>query len=155
MKAMGIDLGQARVGLALADDLGMMAHPLETITVKKVPDLAGYIAGVVSREKVGTVVLGLPRNMDGSHGPAAAKTKEFGEKLKGKMAKMGEVKLVYWDERMTSVAAQRALHDAGRDVKKSRPVIDQVAAQMILQGYLDALALRGESARESFDETCG
>jgi putative Holliday junction resolvase len=133
------------VGLAIADDLGMMAHPLETVEVKKVRDLAAYVAEIVRREKVETVVLGLPRNMDGSHGPAAAKTKEFGEKLK---AKVGDCQIVYWDERMTSVAAQKALHETGRNVKKSRPVIDQAAAQMILQGYMDGQAFRAEAPGE-------
>ena len=140
-KALGIDLGAARVGLALSDDLGMMAHPLETVQVKGAGDLAAYVAGVIRREKVEVVVIGLPRNMDGSHGPAAAKTREFGEKLRGK-APGCEVR--YWDERLTSVAAQKALHETGRNVKKSRPVIDQVAAQMILQGYLDSQAFQGE-----------
>jgi putative Holliday junction resolvase len=140
-KALGIDLGAARVGLALSDDLGMMAHPLETVDVKKAGDVAKYVAGVIAREKVEVVVIGLPRNMDGSHGPAAVKTREFGEKLKARVPGCAQV---YWDERMTSVAAQKALHEMGRNVKKSRPVIDQVAAQMILQGYLDAQAMRGE-----------
>jgi len=140
-KALGIDLGAARVGLALSDDLGMMAHPLETVQVKAAGDLAAYVARVIQREKVEVVVIGLPRNMDGSHGPAAQKTREFGEKLRGK-APACEIR--YWDERMTSVAAQKALHEMGRNVKKSRPVIDQVAAQMILQGYLDSQAMRME-----------
>jgi len=129
------------VGLALSDDLGMLAHPLETVNVKGAGDLAGYVAAVVRREKVEVVVLGLPRNMDGSHGPAAVKTREFGEKLR---KKIGGCDLVYWDERMTSVAAQKALHETGRTVKQSRSVIDQVAAQMILQGYMDSQAMRGE-----------
>jgi putative Holliday junction resolvase len=140
-KALGIDLGAARVGLALSDDLGMMAHPLETVRVKGAGDMAAYVAAVVRREKVEVVVIGMPRNMDGSHGPAAAKTREFGEKLRGKTPGC-EVR--YWDERMTTVAAQRALHEMGRTVKTSRQVIDQVAAQMILQGYLDSQALREE-----------
>jgi putative Holliday junction resolvase len=129
------------VGLALSDDLGMLAHPLETVNVKGAGDLAAYVAAVVRREKVEVVVLGLPRNMDGSQGPAAVKTREFGEKLRGKIP---GCELVYWDERMTSVAAQRALHESGRNTKQSRSVIDQVAAQMILQGYLDSQAMRGE-----------
>ncbi len=140
-KALGIDLGAARVGLALSDDLGMLAHPLETVQVKGAGDIAAYIATVVKREKVEVVVLGMPRNMDGSHGPAAVKTKEFGEKLRAKLA---GCELRYWDERMTSVAAQKALHEMGRNVKTSRHVIDQVAAQMILQGYLDSQAMREE-----------
>jgi putative Holliday junction resolvase len=139
MKALGIDLGAARVGLALSDDLGMLAHPLETVQVKGAGDLAAYVARVIEREKVEVVVIGLPRNMDGSHGPAAAKTREFGEKLRGK-APGCEVR--YWDERMTTIAAQKALHEVGRSVKSSRQVIDQVAAQMILQGYLDSQAMQ-------------
>ena len=74
-KALGIDPGAARVGLALSDDLGMLAHPLETVNVKGAGDLVAYVAGVVRREKVEVVVLGLPRNMDCSHGPAAVKTR--------------------------------------------------------------------------------
>jgi putative Holliday junction resolvase len=140
-KALGIDLGAARVGLALSDDLGMMAHPLETVQVKAAGDLAAYIAAVAKREKVELVVLGMPRNMDGSHGAAAVKTCEFGEKLR---VALSGTELRYWDERMTSVAAQKALHEAGRNVKTSRQVIDQVAAQMILQGYLDSQAMREE-----------
>ena len=140
-KSLGIDLGAARVGLALSDDLGMLAHPLETVNVKGAGDLAAYVAAVVRREKVEVVVIGLPRNMDGSHGPAAAKTREFGEKLHSKTP---GCEIRYWDERMTTMAAQKALHEMGRNVKKSRPVIDQVAAQMILQGYLDSVALRAD-----------
>jgi putative Holliday junction resolvase len=129
------------VGLALSDDLGMLAHPLETVKVKGAGDMADYVAKIVKREGVKVVVVGLPRNMDGSHGPATVKTREFGEKLRGKVAGC-EVR--YWDERMTTMAAQKALHEMGRTVKNSRPVIDQVAAQMILQGYLDSQAMRGE-----------
>jgi putative Holliday junction resolvase len=138
-KSLGIDLGAARVGLALSDDLGMLAHPLETVQVKGAGDLAAYVAGIIRREVVSVVVIGLPRNMDGSHGPAAAKTREFGEKLR---IKAPGCEIRYWDERMTTMAAQKALHEMGRNVKKSRSVIDQVAAQMILQGYLDSVALR-------------
>lgn len=140
-KALGIDLGAARVGLALSDDLGMLAHPLETITVKSVPDVAAHVAAVIAREKVEVVILGMPRNMDGSHGPAAEKTREFAAKLR---AAAPGCDLRLWDERLTSVAAQRALHEAGRTVKNSRQVIDQVAAQMILQGWLDSQAMLEE-----------
>ena len=141
VKVLGIDLGAARVGLALSDDLGMLAHPLQTVQVKTAGDLAAFIAGIAREKKVELVVIGMPRNMDGSRGPAAAKTKEFGEKLR---AKAPGCEIRYWDERMTSVAAQKALHEMGRNVKTSRQVIDQVAAQMILQGYLDSQQLRME-----------
>ncbi|MEA3213504.1 MAG: putative pre6S rRNA nuclease [Chthoniobacter sp.] len=138
-RALGIDHGEARIGLAVSDELGMLAHPLETIHLKDVPDPVGRIAQIVERDKIGTMVLGLPRNMNGTYGPAAEKVRAFAEKLRARVP--GEVKL--WDERLTSVAAQRSLHEVGRNVKNSREVIDQVAAQMILQGWLDAQAMLG------------
>ena len=138
-RALGIDHGEARIGLAISDDLGMLAHPLETIHLKTVPDPLARIAEIVTRDQIGMIVLGLPRNMNGTYGPASEKVKEFAEKLRAKVT--CEIKL--WDERLTSVAAQRSLHEAGRNVKNSREVIDQVAAQLILQGWLDSQAMLG------------
>ncbi|MDR3402453.1 MAG: Holliday junction resolvase RuvX [Chthoniobacter sp.] len=138
-RALGIDHGDARIGLAISDDLGMLAHPLETIYLKEVADPVAHIAAVVTSRDIGHIVLGLPRNMDGSYGPASEKVRAFAEKLR--TACPCPVKL--WDERLTSVAAQRSLHEAGRNVKNSREVIDQVAAQLILQGWLDSQAMLG------------
>lgn len=138
-RALGIDHGEARIGLAISDELGMLAHPLETIHLKAVADPITHIATIVARDKIGQIVLGLPRNMNGTYGPAAEKVRAFAEKLRA--ACPCDVKL--WDERLTSVAAQRSLHEAGRKVKDSREVIDQVAAQMILQGWLDSQAMLG------------
>jgi putative Holliday junction resolvase len=138
-RALGIDHGDARIGLAVSDELGMLAHALETIHLREVADPIARIAEIVARDKIGQIVLGLPRNMDGTYGPASEKVRAFAEKLKA--ATPCPVKL--WDERLTSVAAQRSLHEAGRTVKNSREVIDQVAAQMILQGWLDAQAMLG------------
>lgn len=131
-KALGIDLGDVRIGLAISDDLGMLAHPLETLSAKEKP--IQNIARIVQEKQVQTIVLGLPRNMDGSYGPAAEKVKTFQEKLKAEVA----CKIVLWDERLTTVAAQKSLHQAGKNVKQSRSVIDQVAAQLILQSWLDS-----------------
>jgi len=139
-RALGIDLGDARIGLAISDDLGMLAHPLETIVVKETRDPLARIAEVAKREKIGAIILGLPRNMDGSYGPAADKSRAFAEKLRSRVPGC-EVRL--WDERLTSVAAQKALHESGKNTKQSRSVIDQVAAQMILQGWLDSQAMMG------------
>ncbi len=138
-RALGIDHGDARIGLAVSDELGMLAHPLETIHLREVADPVARIAEIVARDKIGQIVLGMPRNMDGTYGPASEKVRAFAEKLKA--ATPCPVKL--WDERLTSVAAQRSLHEAGRTVKNSREIIDQVAAQMILQGWLDAQAMLG------------
>jgi putative holliday junction resolvase len=136
-RALGIDLGEARVGLAISDELGMLAHPLETISVKSVEPLA-RIAEIVVREKIGAMVLGLPRNMDGTYGPAAEKARAFGEKLR----ELTGCPVKMWDERLTTVAAQKSLHAAGRNVKQSRAVIDQAAAQLILQSWMDAQTFR-------------
>jgi putative Holliday junction resolvase len=136
-RALGIDLGEARIGLAISDELGMLAHPLETVHVKETPDSVGRVAQIVERDGIGMIILGLPRNMNGTYGPAAEKARAFAEQLRARVP--CEVKL--WDERLTSVAAQRSLHEVGRNVKNSRAVIDQVAAQMILQGWLDSQAM--------------
>ena len=138
-RALGIDHGEARIGLAISDELGMLAHPLETIHLKTVADPLARIAEVVLRDKIGMIVLGLPRNMNGTYGPASEKVRAFADQLRARVA--CEIKL--WDERLTSVAAQRSLHEAGRNVKNSREVIDQVAAQLILQGWLDSQAMMG------------
>jgi putative Holliday junction resolvase len=135
-RILGIDVGEARIGLALSDDLGMLAHPLETIHVKEGNPLK-RVAEIIAREKIATVVVGLPRNMNGTYGPAADKVREFAAKLQA----LTPFTVKFWDERLTSVAAQKSLHEAGRNVKQSRGVIDQVAAQLILQGYLDSQAL--------------
>jgi putative holliday junction resolvase len=135
-RALGIDLGEARIGLAISDELGMLAHPLITLQVKE-GDPVKRIVEIVEREKVGTIVLGLPRNMDGTYGPAAEKVRAFAEKLKTAVA--CPVKL--WDERLTTVAAQKSLHAAGHTVKSSRSIIDQAAAQLILQGWMDSQAM--------------
>lgn len=133
-RILGIDHGEARVGLALSDELGMFAHPLETVEVRKIEPV-GRIAEIVKRENVALLLLGMPRNMDGSYGPAAEKVKAFAEILREKTG----LEIKFWDERMSTLAAQRVLRDAGRKTKDGRKVIDQVAAQMILQSYLDSL----------------
>ena len=138
-RALGIDLGEARIGVAVSDELGMFAHPRETVDARKAKPL-DRVVEIARREKVNVVILGLPRNMDGTEGAASAKARTFADGLRAKLGPGVEVRLL--DERLTTVAAQRALHAGGRDVRKSRPVVDQVAAQMILQTYLDGEALR-------------
>jgi len=134
-KALGIDLGEVRIGLALSDDLGMLAHPLETLRADEKPDVVERIARIVERDKVEVIIVGMPRNMNGTYGPAAEKAKAFAARLQSKVA----CEVRFWDERLSSVAAQKSLQAGGRNAKQSRAVIDQVAAQFILQGYLDSL----------------
>jgi putative Holliday junction resolvase len=132
-KAIGIDLGDARVGVAISDDLGMLAHPLETIPTKSTNVLKRVLA-LATERAVGTIVVGMPRNMNGSFGPASDKAKAFIEELRRETT----IHVLSWDERMSTVSAQRALHEAGRNTKQQRAVIDQVAAQIILQSWLDS-----------------
>lgn len=135
MRCLGIDFGSSRIGIAISDELGMLAHPLETIPNDSL--FLSKLQKIVLEKGISRIVLGIPRNMDGSYGPAAEKAKLFFSQLKSEFP---GVQLISWDERLTTVEAQRLLHAAGRDIKKSRPVIDQVAAQVLLQSYLDSVA---------------
>ena len=136
-RAVGIDHGDARVGVAVSDELGMLAHPLETITVRET-DPVKRVMEIVREKQAGVVVIGLPKNMDGTTGSAAEKARAFADKLRA-----GGIEVRMWDERLSTVAAQRNLHEAGRNAKTSRAVIDQAAAQIILQGWLDAQSMAG------------
>ena len=132
-RILGIDLGQARIGVAVSDELGLLAHPVETIPANN--SAAQRIAELVREKNAERVVVGLPRHMNGSVGESAIDALAFTKKLQA----MLPCEVVTWDERLTTTAANRALRDSGRRTRDSRHVVDQVAAQMILQGYLDKL----------------
>jgi putative pre-16S rRNA nuclease len=132
-RVLGIDPGEARVGVALSDELGMLAHPLETIDTSR-HDPCDRIVELVIQKQVRAIIVGVPRNMDGSFGPAAQKARALIERL----GKRVECKVIPWDERLTTVSAQRALREAGRKAKSQRSVIDQAAAQILLQSWIDA-----------------
>ena len=128
---LGLDLGRARIGVAISDELQLLAHPLETIQANE--QLERRIAEVVREKKVDHVVVGVPRQMNGQIGSAAAEVLEFVEKLRAILP----CPVVTWDERLTTAAAHRALRHAGKKTRHTRAYVDQVAAQMILQSYLD------------------
>ena len=134
-RILGIDYGTARIGLALSDELQMLAHPAETITVAKTRDPAARIAEIVREKNVERIIVGLPRHMNGTAGASAEEAQALAEKLRGLVS--CEVRT--WDERLSTVAAQRALREAGKSTRQTRGYIDQVAAQMLLQSYLDSL----------------
>jgi len=135
-RVLGVDLGDARTGLAVSDELRMLAHPLETIESNSAEIIAQRIKSIVSEKNVDHVVVGLPRNMDGSLGKSAEQAQRFVEKL----AAMINRKVVTWDERLSTVAAERALQAAGKKTRETKGVRDQVAAQIVLQSYLDWLS---------------
>jgi|SRR5437764_4263726 len=128
---LGIDFGQARIGLAISDELRWLAHPLETIPANK--NSAKRIAEIVRDRKIDKVVVGIPRHMSGAIGESAKKALDFAADLRQKLP----CPVATWDERLTTVAANRALTAAGKKTRETRKFIDQVAAQMILQGFLD------------------
>ena len=133
-RILGLDFGRARIGVAISDELQMLAHPLETIPANKEP--ASRVAEIVREKQVDHVVAGIPRQMNGQIGTAATEVLEFVEKLRAILP----CPVVTWDERLTTVAAHRALRDAGKKTRDTRGYVDQVAAQMILQTYLDRRA---------------
>lgn len=135
-RLLGIDFGEARIGVAGSDEIGLMAHPIETLQARKSADPLGRIAEICAARRVELVVVGLPLRMDGSHGTAAEKVGRFVARLR-KVLPEG-IGIATQDERLTTVEAQARLHAAGRTVKNSRSVIDQAAAVVILQHYMDA-----------------
>lgn len=136
-RVLGIDHGEARIGLALSDDLGMLAHPLETIHVRQVADPLARIAEIVKTRGIRNIVVGLPFRIDGSAGTAAEKVRKFIGKLSKRLP---DCTFIEVDERLSTVDAQAKLHAAGRTVKNSRSIIDQAAAVTILQDYLHSVA---------------
>lgn len=134
MRALAIDYGSKRVGLALSDPTGTLARPLPFLPAQGDKNLAREIGALVKKETVEVILLGLPRHMDGSLGEAAAKVKAFAEELKRSAA----IPIQFVDERLSTVQAGRQLHEAGRDTRQQRSVIDSEAAAVLLQGYLDA-----------------
>jgi putative Holliday junction resolvase len=131
---LALDFGRARIGVAISDELRLLAHPLETIPTRERPE--SQIVEIVHQKKIDHVVIGIPKQMNGQIGTAAIEVLEFVKKLRAILP----CRVVTWDERLTTVAAHRALRDAGKKTRHTRGYVDQVAAQMILQSYLDSRA---------------
>ncbi|HOM01614.1 MAG TPA: Holliday junction resolvase RuvX [Acetivibrio sp.] len=137
MRVMGIDYGDSRIGIAISDPLGWTAQALETINWKgdvEVP--IKRISELIEEYDVKTVIIGFPKNMDGTVGARGEKTIEFIEFLKERIK---NIEVIKWDERLTTVAANRTMHEMGVKKSKKKLVVDQIAAVYILQGYLDSL----------------
>ncbi|MBE2178866.1 MAG: Holliday junction resolvase RuvX [Chthoniobacterales bacterium] len=132
-RVMAVDLGAARTGVAVSDELGMLAHPWKTLPGGA--DSLEAVVAAVGEIRPSRVLVGLPRNMDGSSGPAAEAAKTFAEALRGRV----DCPVDLWDERLTTMAAQRALRESGRKARDQRGVVDQVAAQILLQSWLDRM----------------
>lgn len=135
MRIMAIDLGDARTGLAVSDLTGTLAGEAWTVAQSNMNRLADTIAGEVKARNVGDIVLGNPKNMDGSEGARSEKSRAFKTLLEARM----DNKIVLWDERQTTVAAHAILHSNGKPMKRHKKSVDAVAASLILEGYLGTL----------------
>ena len=131
----GLDLGTKTIGVAVSDGLRSVATPLETIRRKKFTLDAEALLAILAKREIAGIVLGLPRNMDGSEGPRAQSTRAFARNF----ARLSDLPIGYWDERLSTVAAERALLEADTSRARRAEVIDHVAAGYILQGALDRL----------------
>ncbi len=138
MKIMGVDLGQARTGVAFSDLSGFLAGHCKTITEHARSRLLEALRVEVERERPERIVVGLPINMNGTEGPKAAEARAFAAELEAYCG----VETVLWDERGSSVTANRILSDAGKKRGKQRAQVDAVAASVILQSYLDMLNMK-------------
>lgn len=135
----GLDLGDKTIGVALSDLRRQVATPIEVIRREKFTIDAGRLLALLEARGAAGIVLGYPLNMDGSVGPRVQATQAFARNIE----KLTALPICYWDERLSTVAAERALLEADTSRKRRKEVIDQVAAGYILQGMLDRLAHMG------------
>lgn len=135
MRALGLDLGTKTIGLAVTDELGITAQGISTLERRGPRKDLDALLQHVQEYGVDRFVIGLPLNMDGSEGPRAQATRAFGATL----TEASKLPVIYWDERLTTVAAHRMLLEADVSRKKRKEVVDQIAAVLILQGWMDSL----------------
>lgn len=135
MRIMAVDYGDARTGIAVSDLMNMMTGDAFVITEWNPEVIAEKITAEAKARDVGTIVLGLPKNMDGTMGARAEKSLALSELIKEKT----DLPVVMWDERRTTIDAHRILHDNGKKMKKHKKNVDAVAASLILEGYLASL----------------
>jgi len=139
-RILGLDWGDAQIGLAISDDHKVLAQGLSTLKGKERRDCMAYLGELIRRLEVEEIVVGLPKNMNGSLGRQAQCTLAFAEALRKEFG----LPVKTWDERLTTVAAKRVLIDSGaRRSARGRSAIDRVSAILILQNYLDSLSLQG------------
>jgi putative Holliday junction resolvase len=134
MRVLALDHGTVRIGAAISDELGMLAHPLDYLPAEPVPALLEHIKKLAREKEVALILVGMPRNMDGSYGPAAQKVEAFVHLLRETIA----IPIRTWDERLTSLQAHRMLAEGGARERERRGRVDSSAAAVLLQSYLDA-----------------
>ena len=139
MRIMAIDYGDAHTGVAISDPTGFMAGTTTTIHSRKAEVVLEELRKIVEQYKVEELVMGFPRNMDGSEGPRADLYRDFADKVEAATG----IKPVLWDERRTTIDAHRILFESGQNAKKRKKTVDAVAAALILEGYLTFKKSRG------------
>ena len=139
MRIMALDLGTRTIGVAVSDVTGLIANGIETIRRTSPERDFSRLEQLLSQWEIGEIVLGYPKNMNGTIGERAKVSEQFAEELKNRFP---GISVVLWDERLSTVAAERVLIDADLQRKKRRKVIDMMAAVVILQNYLDSRSLR-------------
>jgi len=135
-RILGLDIGDRRIGVALSDVTKTIANPLEVINIGHGTDIFASLKKIIELHEVSTVILGLPKNMDGTMGPQARKVTDFGETLKGLFP---DKEIDYFDERLSTRQALRTLIEADMSRARRKKVVDKVSAVIILQGYLETL----------------
>lgn len=136
-KILCLDVGEKRVGIAVSDLLGLTAQPLYTLKRKNTKDAIKEICDIIQRDRIKKVVIGLPKNMDGSEGFQAEATRKFAKNIEDIL----EVEIIFWDERLTSALAKRSLSHMKIGKAKEKNLIDTAAAVHILQSYIDRISL--------------
>lgn len=136
MRVLAIDHGTKRMGIAISDELGMIAQPLEYVLAEPFDKFLARLKELIQEKQVELLLVGMPRNMDGSYGPAALKVQEFVTVLKEALT----VPIKTWDERLTSAQANRFLIQADVRREKRKEKVDKMAAAILLQSYLDSFA---------------
>ncbi len=139
---MALDVGKRRIGLAVSDELGITAQGIETLERTRIRDDIRALRDLAARWNVKTLLVGRPLHMSGSESRQSEYTREFAERL----GKDLDLPVIYWDERLTSVEAERALRDTGAKLEQRKKSVDRLAAVLLLESYLDSLQYADEAA---------
>lgn len=137
MRILALDFGTVRIGVAVSDESKMIGLPLEMVPAQPFTGFLERLRAIIREKEVELIIVGMPRNMNGTYGPAAQRVREFVTVLKEALP----MPIQTWDERLTSAQAERALDEAGMTQRNRRGKVDQMAAALLLQNYLDSLGL--------------
>ena len=135
MKILGVDFGDSRTGYAVSDIMGFGANVLDAFKCKSINGVAEYTASLAKEQGAEKIILGFPKNMNGTLGPRAEKTQKLAERLK----ELVDIPVILWDERLTTVSAHNLMNETNVRGKKRKESVDSISAAYILQGYLDSI----------------